>query len=287
MKAALVLAALVLVASPLDAQGTKKRSNKGSGATSGKKSRVKGTVFEGDRGRGATPASPPGAASEAPREADIRLGDRVRGYVGGGASHRVSFPAVKGTRMTIVITPADRKLTLAARVLDPIGTHLLTPTAKASEPSVLRVDDFVCPRTGTYAIEVSFAAGQAGDYLIETSGEHPDRAEGDLVVAGRRPTRWTLPGLTDRRLTELKIRALEGDELDLRVQLADPDGVTLPLDADTWRSSDGKTILVTRVPLDRTGDYRLTIMDRGDARAKVRVTARFDDPGPTRRLHEL
>lgn len=287
MKSSIVLAALLLTVAPLDAQVRgKKHGNKGTGATSGKKSRVTGSVFDRDGGNGGQTGAA-AKASAVPSEVRIRLGDRVRGFVGEGASHRAVFEAVTGTRVTIKVTPADRKLTLAARLLGPDGAHLVTPSGKPSDPAVLRLDDFVCPRTGSYTLEVSFAASQAGDYLVETAGDHPDRIEDDVAVAGRRPTRLTLSGLGQRSLSELKLRALEGEDLDLWLQIVDPDGITLPLDDASWRSADGKTILVSNVALDRNGDYQLSVMDRGNTRAKLRVQIRYDDAGPTRKTHEL
>ena len=290
MKGPLALCALLLLAPGLEAQITKpkpkprygKKHGKGGADATGKKSRLTGSIrdkAEADRQRA-------DAAAAKLREVEIRLGDRVRGVVGAGWTHRITFPAVAGTKIHLKVTPANRKLTLSSRLSTP-GAAKFTLRPKPTDPAVLRLDDRLLEKTGMHTIEVSFAANQAGDYLVETSAQTPDKLEKDLKLGGRRPGEVRFGGLEGRRVDQLKVRAVDATASDLRLQLVDPDGVTAPLDAKTWRSTDGKTVLVSDLPIHANGDYRLFVMDRGGAAANVRVALRFDDAKRARRTHEL
>jgi len=289
MKGPLALCVLLLVAPSLDAQITKpkpkpkygKKHGKG-GDTTGKKSRVTGSIYDTEAGRKAAEA----AAGAKQREVEIRLGDRVRGFVGAGGTHRIMFAAVAGTQVNIKVTPANRRLTLSSRLSAPGGASF-TLLPKPSDPAVMRMDDRALEKTGLHILEVSFAASQAGDYLIETSARVPDKFEKDVSLGERKPAAVRFGGMLGRRVEQLKVRALDAKEADLRLQLVDPSGITTPLEDKTWRSTDGKTVLVSDLPLEVNGDYQLFVMDRSSGRTSVRVNVRFDDAKTPRKTHEM
>ncbi len=260
----------------------KKRSGSGSSALVGKKSRLTGSIYD-DAARREEEAD----RNLVPGEVPIRLGDTVRGRTGNGVIDRALFEAVKGTRVSLLLEPADRKLTLVARLLRPSGSPLAFFRPKRADPAVMAVHDELVPETGTYAVEISFAAGQTGNYQLETLGLFPSSAEETLALRDGRPQGFKFGGLSERSIEEVRVVAQDGAELDLAVNIVAPQGGSLPLDDKTWKSSDGRTLIVRDLPIDRLGDFSLFVTDTNRGEGKARVEVIFKNPRPLRATHEL
>ncbi|MBI4880913.1 MAG: hypothetical protein HY812_14845 [Planctomycetes bacterium] len=260
----------------------KKRSGSGSSSLVGKKSRLTGSIYD-DAARRDEESDRALVAGEVL----IRLGDRVEGRTGSGIADRVLFEAVKGTRVSLVLQPADRKLTLVARLLRPDGAPLAFFRPKRADPAVAAVHDELLPETGIYVAEISFAANQTGDYSLDTLGLLPVSAEETLALRDGRPEGFKFGGLSERSIEEVRVVALGGAELDLALNIVAPQGNSVPLADKAWKSSDGRTLIVRDVPVDRLGDYALFVTDTARGEGKARVEVIFKNPRPLRATHQL
>ncbi len=285
--AALAVSSAAQVAAPkgpkVNSSGKKQGGAGATQPTTGKKSRVTGSIYDAGRGTGTTTAAgTPSAAA-----ARILLGERVRGHVGGGASDTILFEAVAGSKLSIAIAPEDRRLTLAATVRDSSGAAVvgLAPTRK--DPARLELVEFELAKTDTFRLDVGFTANQSGTYEVETKVDAPTRLEEDWTLADGRPRELRVGGMDGRRLDELKLRVTGEDPLRLAVRIVDPDGLELPVGDFAWTATDEGTVIVTNLPLQRIGEYRIYAADKSRASGTVKVTARFTNPSPEKKVHEL
>lgn len=278
--AVLTLAVSLIAASAPDARAQAGLPfPKGGPATTPKKSNL--DRYDGD-GTGGTSTGTPRK-----EEARIALGDRVQGSLRLGFSHVVSFAGVRGAKLTLALKSGSKRVPLVADLLDPSGARIAAAASKPGDPGAYELSGFELPQTGTYLLRLDVAADPVGTYQLATSIEFPKDADQALDLTAGKPTTIEFGGIEGRKLGDVVLQAADGTEHKWKATLQDPDGVPVDLAKFIDGGLDAGTLRLADVPIERNGNYRLTIADLGRSSTRGSLKLGFENPAPGKLKHAL
>ena len=217
----------------------------------------------------------------------IRAGDRVVGRISAGAMHHVRFEGVTGGKVTIKLVAKNSRLALSARLRDPRANVVATLDPKG-RPGSYVLTGYELPSSGLYTIELAAAKSEINTYELSTTMELPSTVSEVVSFEGGRPAVYEFGGVTGRTLDSMRLWTSRSDDgVHYVARLTDPDGIDVDLTPYLRGAAGGKSLHLSRVPLEILGTYRLTIADRSRGSAKAKLQLRFDNPPAGRELHRL
>ncbi len=214
-------------------------------------------------------------------DGSIPLGATAKGMIVQGFYNTIRFEAVAGTTLRLELRTFHRKGEPLAELRGPDRGVLAEFRPAEDDPRRLLLDEFTLTETGEHSVRFGFLKEENGRYELLTDATFPSGGTHRVRVPAGGEATLPIEGMLGRELARCEFLLPEG--ADVAVTLVRPYGGEDDLSKHTRRTTFGRRVKITDLPIDSNARLEFRFADATGDGAEFDVEIEYDNPPLSRK----